>query len=167
MTKYDSNLITINGVETAINLAETKDLLDYLDGIPSWDCPEAEPVAQELCDRFNVNFDAYDGYDQLFDALVKLGNGAAPVQYFLQYADHECDRDTAYEYEVYDYRDHEIDTMETFVSEDEARKSLAKYGSEILDYGRYYLVRMYFINAHDLRDDTWDIIDVAEMTRQE
>ena len=70
MTIYESDTIIINGDEIAITNAETSDLINYLDQLPHWDFAETEPVARELCDRLDVDFDAYDCYDDLFDALV-------------------------------------------------------------------------------------------------
>ena len=168
MTIYEGTTITINGEEIDINLAESKDLLQYLDDAPSWDMPEVEPVAKELCDRMGVNFDAYESYDDLYDALASIHDGRGPVEYRVCSGDHECHtNEEAQEFGAADYRPHEVDVLGVYYSKDEALKELSKYGSMILDYGHYYLIRMYYIESHDLRDDYWDIEAEAEMARRE
>lgn len=70
MTIYTGNTVMINGEEVEINLAETVDLLHWVVEAKSWDVLEMEAVMRELCDRLEVNFDAYETYDDLLDALV-------------------------------------------------------------------------------------------------
>ena len=168
MIIYEGNTVTINGEEIAINLAETKDLLKYLDDAPSWDMPEVEPVAKELCDRLDVNFDAYESYDDLYDALAAINAGKGPVEYRVCAGNHECHtKEETQEFGAADYRPHEVDVLGVYYSKDEALKELSKYGSMILDYGHYYRIEMYYIESHDLRDDYWDIESEAEMVRRE
>lgn len=168
MIIYEGDTIILNGEEIKINQAETADLLKYLDDLPSWDEPETETVARELCDRLDVNYDAYSTYDELYDALAAIHDGKGPIEYHLCSGGHECrSRDEAYDFDVGDYRDHEINDVETFYSKSKALRALSKYGSMILDHGNYYSVDMWFIQSHDLRDDYWDIEDVAEMVRED
>jgi len=167
MTIYEGDTIILNGEEIKINQAETADLFKYLDDLPSWDEPETESVARELCERLEVNFDAYATYDELYDALLAIHDGNGPVEYRLCSGDHECSRDEAYNFDVGDYRDHEIHVFDTFNSKSKALRALSKYGSMIINYGNYYMVRMYYIESHDLRDDYRDIEEVAEMVRED
>lgn len=168
MTIYEGDTITLNGEEIKINEAETADLLRWADEAESWDVLEMEAVMRELCDRLGVKFNAYDTYDSLYDALAAIHDGRGPIEYHLCSGGHECrSRDEAYDFDVGDYRDHEINDIETFYSKSKALKALSKYGSMILNYGHYYAVDMWFIQSHDLRDNYWDIEDVAEMTRRD
>ena len=79
MTIYNSDMVTINGEEIAITQAETADLISYLNSLPDWAEPEVEPVAQELCCRLDVDFDDFDDYDTLYDALVNKNHDTDPV----------------------------------------------------------------------------------------
>lgn len=168
MTIYEGDTITINGEEIKINLAETKDLLQYLDDLPSWAEPEVEPVAKELCNRLGVNFDAYESYDDLYDALASINAGKGPVEYRVCVGKHECrDKTEKLEFGAADYRPHEVSVLGVYYNKDEALQELNRYSSMILDYGHYYHIEIYYIESHDLRDDYWDIEAEAEMARRE
>lgn len=168
MIIYEGDTIILNGEEIKINQAETADLLKYLDDLPSWDEPETETVARELCDRLDVNYDAYSTYDDLYDALAAIHDGRGAIEYRLCNGEHECSsRDEAYDFDVGDYRDHEVNELDIFYSKSKALRALRKYGSMIINYGNYYMVRMFYIESHDLRDDYRDIEEVAEMARED
>ena len=47
------------------------ELLEALDNAGSWDEDFVEETARELCERAGVNFDTYEDYDTLFDALKR------------------------------------------------------------------------------------------------
>lgn len=52
-----------------------EELLQALDDADNWNEDFVEETAKELCERKDIDFDAYEDYDTLFDALEKAING--------------------------------------------------------------------------------------------
>ena len=52
-------------------LMSSFELIDRINGTISWADEENEPCMKELCDRYNIDFDAYDDYEILWDQIIR------------------------------------------------------------------------------------------------
>ena len=53
----------------------TFELIDRINNTVTWDDEENEPCMKELCERYNIDFDAYDDYEVLWDRIIMEVNG--------------------------------------------------------------------------------------------
>jgi len=53
----------------------TFELIDRINGTVTWDDEENEPCMGILCERYNIDFDAYDDYEVLWDRIIMEVNG--------------------------------------------------------------------------------------------
>ena len=49
----------------------TFELIDRINNTVTWDDEENEPCMRELCERYNIDFDAYDNYEDIWDQIIK------------------------------------------------------------------------------------------------
>ena len=47
------------------------ELIDRINNTVTWDDEENEPCMRELCERYNVDFDAYDNYEDIWDQIIR------------------------------------------------------------------------------------------------
>ena len=47
------------------------ELIDRINGTVTWDDEENELCMRSLCERYNIDFDAYDDYEILWDKITK------------------------------------------------------------------------------------------------
>ena len=48
----------------------TFELIDRVNDTVTWDDEEVEPCMKELCDRYDIDFDAYNDYETLWDKII-------------------------------------------------------------------------------------------------
>ena len=48
----------------------TFELIDRINGTVTWADEEVEPCMRELCDRYDIDFDAYNDYETLWDKII-------------------------------------------------------------------------------------------------
>ena len=48
----------------------TFELIDRINETDTWADEEVEPCMRELCDRYDIDFDAYNDYETLWDKII-------------------------------------------------------------------------------------------------
>ena len=63
----------------------TFELIDRINNTVTWDDEENEPCMRELCERYNVDFDAYDNYEGIWDQVITTWEEILWKKYMLMY----------------------------------------------------------------------------------
>lgn len=77
------------GIKMSFVGVSTFELIDRINGTVTWADEEVDPCMRELCDRYHIDFNAYNDYETLWDSITDKVYEDVVIQCQYMINDHE------------------------------------------------------------------------------